>query len=444
MIKLRTDEQYCLTTIAAFSGNTDIRSVNTTAEATQELSKIRHAITDMKPTKEKYEAINRGYQHRLKQRDVIQLKIDEAGDAILEANIALVTVEAEWATNEAEIVSLSAKVQEAKRELDAQQAAEAGAGTNPYATLVHVLKAVDGLGMPVDTAMQTQLARFLAMVTERAAAPAPAPMAVGKGAGGTATTALPVPVAAPTPQHKPRTVQPPTVANATLGPIATSHLLPTDTVAAANVGIPAAAATAAPTGGLPASPLTPPGVNTMPGQATNSSLPPSVQIGLQQAAPVPKTPPAGSITGPRPFKATTDPIAVAKARAATLEAERRQKKENQMHLKRVAEEMPQASSEVAQPAPPAGVQSHAPHCCGRLPADCTCHLQPAPGTPSILTDPTLAANALGHGCPTIHLDDDDDADLQIHLDGLDQKGAPPKDGLDANAQQLFREASPAQ
>ena len=69
MIKLREDEAWCVATIAAHSGSTDLRSVTTAADASKELVKVRHAITGMKPCKEKYESMNRVFQARLKQRE---------------------------------------------------------------------------------------------------------------------------------------------------------------------------------------------------------------------------------------------------------------------------------------------------------------------------------------------------------------------------------------
>ena len=72
----------------------------------------------MKPTKERYESINRGYQYRLRQRLVLQERVDWASDAILEANILLVNAEDARDANEAEIATLAIKVQVAKKEYD--------------------------------------------------------------------------------------------------------------------------------------------------------------------------------------------------------------------------------------------------------------------------------------------------------------------------------------
>ena len=179
-------------------------------------------------------------------------------------------------------------------------------------------------------------------------------------------------------------------------------------------------------------------------------MPPAVLTGLQQAPAASATTAANSSAAPRPFKATTDPVAVAKKRAAALEADRKQKKETQMNLKRVTETMPQASSGEVHSVPSTGIQSHVPHCCGKLPADCLCHLQgpgvqasetATPGTTDHQIDPEVAGNVQVGASPTINLDDDDD---DLLGGGVGEEASGLTDAPDAQALPLFREASPAQ
>ena len=160
----------------------------------------------MKPTKERYESINRGYQYRLKQRLVLQERVEWASDAILEANILLVNAEDAHDANEAEIATLAIKVQVAKKEYDESIAVSPLQALDPFVTVIHGLKTLDGMGMVVDPAMQEQLRKFMEMISNCAAtasasasmadtstAPVAAPAATAAAAkGATAAVAPPV------------------------------------------------------------------------------------------------------------------------------------------------------------------------------------------------------------------------------------------------------------
>ena len=209
-------------------------------------------------------------------------------------------------------------------------------------------------------------------------------------------------------------------------------------------------------------------------------MPPAVLTGLQQAPAASATTAANSSAAPRPFKSTTDPVAVAKKRAAVLEADRKHKKEAQMTLKRVTEDMPQASGGDVHIAPSTGTTSHAPHCCGKLPQECRCQqvpfLQPqqqptaeqliqeaqdaaltsqatvhreqahggtsTPGTTDHQNDPEVDGNIQAAANSTINLDDEDD-DLQGGVSGKEAETGLI-DAPDAQVLPFFREASPAQ
>ena len=176
-------------------------------------------------------------------------------------------------------------------------------------------------------------------------------------------------------------------------------------------------------------------------QQTHVAVPPAVLIGLQQpnGAPQPNSAaPNGALSAPRPFKSTTDPLAVSRKRAEALEATRKRDKESQMNLKRVEEQMGNvnADEKIEQRQDP---NCHAPHCCGKLPKDCTCQSAAAPAP---MPDGTAAAA----GAPgqqeqvTINIDDPIE-----DVDELEPSAAPvPTADDQAQQKQLLRDASPAQ
>ena len=77
MTKLRNDESYLTTVIASLESRTDSRSIAAYNENTKERMEVRHAITDLKPLKEKIGTLSDAHIRAVARRAKIQENIGE-------------------------------------------------------------------------------------------------------------------------------------------------------------------------------------------------------------------------------------------------------------------------------------------------------------------------------------------------------------------------------
>ena len=98
LLKLREEETHLEEVMAGLKGgNTNLRSIAAYNEHAKELLQVRHAITDLKPTKEKIEKLAGALTRMNAKREALQSDIDATLVGLDEANNNFIKSEEEYA-----------------------------------------------------------------------------------------------------------------------------------------------------------------------------------------------------------------------------------------------------------------------------------------------------------------------------------------------------------
>ena len=151
---LREEEAHLEALFAALRSSDNPRSIGASIQHAKELLDVQHAITDLKPAREKIDKLAGALTRKIAARESLQSSIDQSIDALHEANNAVVKAQEKYQENEEQIVIVDLKLVNAKQLQANEQAAAMANNTDPLGVVVARLTALDAAGVVTDPNMQ--------------------------------------------------------------------------------------------------------------------------------------------------------------------------------------------------------------------------------------------------------------------------------------------------